>query len=214
MGSGSYAASPDGINVYLVEDVLIDATTRRAGKRILGQLKVTVNAHALAPRPSRPSGRIGRGLRQAAHSVLGGCGRRRTGGCRAIMREPGSASAEPARDALLGRPGPQRRPRAARRRRRGGFPRDRRTGPLTRARGLLARGGPGADHRRRAQRDQRGHRPARHRRAEKAYFTADPAENRRSARKLAQLGRARLLRHGPPLRDPRRFVEFVEGLPA
>ena len=47
MGSGSYAASPDGINVYLVEDVLIDAATRRAGKRILGQLKVTVNAHAL-----------------------------------------------------------------------------------------------------------------------------------------------------------------------
>ena len=58
-----------------------------------------------------------------------------------------------------------------------------------------------------------GHRPARLNEA-KAYFTADPAENRRSARKLAQLGRARLLRHGPPLRDPRRFVEFVEGLPA
>lgn len=39
---------PDGINVYLAEDVLIDAATRRAGKRILRQLEGrTVNAHAL-----------------------------------------------------------------------------------------------------------------------------------------------------------------------
>ena len=39
---------PDGINVYLVEDVLIDAATRRAGKRILKQIEGhTVSAHAL-----------------------------------------------------------------------------------------------------------------------------------------------------------------------
>jgi hydroxyacylglutathione hydrolase len=38
----------NGINVYLVEDVLIDAATRRAPKRILGQLKGRkVSAHAL-----------------------------------------------------------------------------------------------------------------------------------------------------------------------
>ena len=119
------------------------------------------------PRPSRPSGRIGRGLRQAAHSVLGGCGRRRAGGASpGDRREPESASPEPARDALLGRPGPQRRPRAPRRRRRGGFSRDRRAGPFARARGLLARGGPGADHRRRAQLHQCGHRRARPQRAQ------------------------------------------------
>jgi glyoxylase-like metal-dependent hydrolase (beta-lactamase superfamily II) len=39
---------PNAINVYLVEDVLIDAATRRAPKRILGQLKGRkVSAHAL-----------------------------------------------------------------------------------------------------------------------------------------------------------------------
>ena len=41
-------ASQDGINVYLVEDVLIDAATKRAPKRILGQLQGRkVSAHAL-----------------------------------------------------------------------------------------------------------------------------------------------------------------------
>jgi hydroxyacylglutathione hydrolase len=39
---------PHAINVYLVEDVLIDAATRHAGRRILRQLKGTdVAAHAL-----------------------------------------------------------------------------------------------------------------------------------------------------------------------
>ena len=39
---------PNGINVYLMGDVLVDAATKRAGKRILGQLKGrTVSAHAL-----------------------------------------------------------------------------------------------------------------------------------------------------------------------
>jgi hydroxyacylglutathione hydrolase len=38
----------NAINVYLIEDVLIDAATRRAPKRILGQLKGRkVSAHAL-----------------------------------------------------------------------------------------------------------------------------------------------------------------------
>lgn len=32
---------PDAINVYLVEDVLIDAATRRAGKRILKRSRGT-----------------------------------------------------------------------------------------------------------------------------------------------------------------------------
>ncbi len=39
---------PDAINVYLIEDVLIDAGTRHAAKRILKQLEGRgVNAHAL-----------------------------------------------------------------------------------------------------------------------------------------------------------------------
>ncbi|MEA2333182.1 MAG: hydroxyacylglutathione hydrolase [Thermoleophilaceae bacterium] len=49
----------------------------------------------------------------------------------------------------------------------------------------------------------------------KPFFTADPVENRRSARKLAQLEPSLVLfGHGAPLRDTRKFVEFVNGLPA
>ena len=48
----------------------------------------------------------------------------------------------------------------------------------------------------------------------KDYLTPDPAENRRSARKLAPLEpNLVLFGHGPPLRDTRKFVDFVEGLP-
>ena len=48
----------------------------------------------------------------------------------------------------------------------------------------------------------------------KRYFSPDPAENRRSAKNLAQLEpRLVLFGHGPPCRDTRRFVKFVEGLP-
>jgi glyoxylase-like metal-dependent hydrolase (beta-lactamase superfamily II) len=46
-------------------------------------------------------------------------------------------------------------------------------------------------------------------------FTPDPARNRESARRLAELEPALVcFGHGPPWRDTRRFVEFVEGLPA
>ena len=46
-----------------------------------------------------------------------------------------------------------------------------------------------------------------------SYLTADPAENRRSARKLGALEpKLALFGHGPPVRDTRRFVEFVSGL--
>jgi hydroxyacylglutathione hydrolase len=49
----------------------------------------------------------------------------------------------------------------------------------------------------------------------KSYLTPDPARNRESARKLAGLEPELVLfGHGAPLRDPGRFVEFVEGLPA
>ncbi len=47
-----------------------------------------------------------------------------------------------------------------------------------------------------------------------AAFTPDPARNRDSARRLAEL-RPRLacFGHGPPLRDPGRMAEFVARLP-
>lgn len=46
------------------------------------------------------------------------------------------------------------------------------------------------------------------------YFSLDAEENRRSARRLAEL-EPRLIAfgHGPPLRDPRRFSEFVSRWP-
>ena len=47
-----------------------------------------------------------------------------------------------------------------------------------------------------------------------AAFTADPARNRRSARRLAEL-RPRLtcFGHGAPLRDPGRLADFVDAAP-
>jgi hydroxyacylglutathione hydrolase len=49
----------------------------------------------------------------------------------------------------------------------------------------------------------------------KAYFTPDPARNRESARRLGELEpRIVAFGHGPPWRDTRKFVEFVSTLPA
>jgi glyoxylase-like metal-dependent hydrolase (beta-lactamase superfamily II) len=49
----------------------------------------------------------------------------------------------------------------------------------------------------------------------KPYLTPDPAANRRSARKLLPLEpKLVLFGHGAPLRDTRKFVSFLERLPA
>ena len=49
----------------------------------------------------------------------------------------------------------------------------------------------------------------------KGYLTADPDENRRSAKKLAALEpRLVLFGHGAPLRDTKKFVDFLDDLPA
>lgn len=46
------------------------------------------------------------------------------------------------------------------------------------------------------------------------FFTPNPARNRDSARRIAELEPALVcFGHGPPLRDPRALVEFVGGLP-
>ena len=48
-----------------------------------------------------------------------------------------------------------------------------------------------------------------------AMYTPDPARNRESARRLGPLEPSlALFGHGPPLRDTRKFVDFVAGLPA
>jgi glyoxylase-like metal-dependent hydrolase (beta-lactamase superfamily II) len=48
-----------------------------------------------------------------------------------------------------------------------------------------------------------------------AAFTSDPARNRVAARRLRELEPAlACFGHGPPLRDTRRFVDFINGLPA
>ena len=47
----------------------------------------------------------------------------------------------------------------------------------------------------------------------KPYFTPDPARNRESARRLAELEPSTVcFGHGPPLRDTHRFVEFVSAM--
>ncbi len=46
------------------------------------------------------------------------------------------------------------------------------------------------------------------------FFTLDPPENRRSARRLAELEpKLMCFGHGPPLRNTRRFVDYVQRLP-
>jgi glyoxylase-like metal-dependent hydrolase (beta-lactamase superfamily II) len=49
----------------------------------------------------------------------------------------------------------------------------------------------------------------------KGFLTPDPEENRRSAKKLAALEpKLVLFGHGAPLRDTKKFVDFLDGLPA
>jgi glyoxylase-like metal-dependent hydrolase (beta-lactamase superfamily II) len=207
---------PDGINVYLVEDVLIDAATRRAGRRILGQLEgVTVNAHALTH--AHPD-------HQGASDEV--CGKLR------IPFWVGAGDVELAErpQAIAESQAPHPLNRLAMRYW---------VGPGRNVDRVLREGDDVAGFR---VIDAPGHSPGhvvywreadrvliigdvlnsinvvtgvRGLNEPKPYFTADPAENRRSARKLARLEPELVcFGHGPPLRDPRRFVEFVEGLPA
>ena len=48
----------------------------------------------------------------------------------------------------------------------------------------------------------------------KPYLTPDPVENRRSAKRLGTLEpNLALFGHGPPVRYPRKFVDFCAALP-
>ena len=103
---------PNAINVYLVENVLIDAATRRAGRRILRQLRGRrVSAHALTHAHPDHQGAsaevcralevpywVGEGDVAAAEDV------------EVLARSAGRPPAESPRSALLGRPGTRGRP--------------------------------------------------------------------------------------------------------
>lgn len=207
---------PDAINVYLLGDVLIDAGTRFAPRRILRQLRGrSVAAHALTH--AHPDHQGGSHRVCEALGIPLWCG---AADAEAVETPGGVIAALPKNPVnrllaplMVGPPHP-----VARRLREGdevaGFvvlevpghsaghvaywrERDRvlvlgdvlaGMNPLTGLPGL---------------------------REPPRIFTPDPARNRESARRIAALEPALVcFGHGPPLRDPKRLADFVAGLPA
>ena len=208
-------AIPNAVNAFLIGDVLVDAGGRRSGRRILKALEGhTVRAHALTHAHSDHQG--------ASHEVCTTLG---------IPYWVGTADADAAEDpSLIG----QRQPDHFMARFMGRLF----TGPGHEVDRKLAEGDEVAGFR---VIETPGH-SAGHvvfwregdgvlvlgdvlnnvdvitgvpgLREPKAYFTPDPVENRRSAKKLAALEpRLVLFGHGGPLRDPAKFVDFVNRLP-
>jgi glyoxylase-like metal-dependent hydrolase (beta-lactamase superfamily II) len=203
---------PNAINVYLMRDVLVDAATRRAGGRILGQLKGRrVTTHALTH--SHPDHQ---GASKEVCEKLGiplWCGERDV---RAM--ETGDFGQPPHwMNRFLDRvwAGPPRNV-------------DRALREGDEVAGFKVLDVPGHSH---------GHIafwrasdrvlvlgdvlnnmnvitgvPGLH--EPKRIFTIDPAKNRESARRLAELEPAlACFGHGPPLRNPRKLSEFAARLP-
>ena len=205
---------PDAINVYLVEDVLIDAATRHGGRRILRQLRDReVSAHALTHAHPDHQGAskevcealsipywVGEGdadaaerpelirQRQPDHRVAHLFDRVMTGPGRRVDRTLAEGD-EVAGFRVLHVPGHSAGHVAYWRESDGVLVIGdvlNNMDVLTGVRGL---------------------------REPKWFLTPDPAENRRSVRRLAALEpRLVLFGHGPPLRDPSRLSEFVSGL--
>lgn len=208
---------PNAINAYLIGDVLIDAATRRDGKRILRQIEGRpVNAHALTHAHGDHQG--------ASHEICEKLGIPFWVGERDVETAVGGA------DAIVARMPDHFMPKLSRWAFAGpGHPVDRalhegdEIGP-----GFTVLDAPGHSD---------GH-VAFWRESDRTlilgdvlfnqhpllgipglrtppeFFTPDPAQNRESARKLAALEPALVLfGHGPPLRDTRKFVSFVEALP-
>ena len=207
---------PNAINVYLIGDVLIDAATRQAERRILRQLQGhTVNAHALTHVHPDHQG--------ASHAICERLGIPLWVGQADIpaMETPGGVALSPevpwpirafeerfwigpphpvaralnegdevAGFTVLETPGHTRGHVA--------FWRERDRililGDVLNAMNVMT-GIPGL------------HEPP-------EMFTPDPARNRESARRLATLKPAlACFGHGPPLRDMARFVKYVNSLP-
>ena len=205
---------PNAINVYLVEDVLIDAASRHATRRILRELRGhPVNAHALTHAHPDHQG--------SSHEV---CTRF---GIPYWVPERDADAAEDPR--LIGRRQPQHAlAQFFYRAMTGpGHPVDRRLAEGDDVAGFRIIDAPGhsAGHVvywREADRvlilgdvlnnvDILTGLPGLH--EPKPYLTPDPAENRRSAKQLAPLEpRLILFGHGAPLRDTRKFVDFIESL--
>ena len=207
---------PHGINVYLMGDVLVDAATKRAGRRILGQLKGRpVTAHALTHAHPDHQG--------ASHEVCTALG---------IPFWVGERDADAAEDPRLIR---ERQPKT---RLNGvinrfwtgpGHPVDRRLreGDTVAGFAVLEVPGHSAGHVaywRESDRvlvlgdvlnnmnvvtGLRGlYEP-------KRAFTPDPERNRESIRRVVALAPELVcFGHGPPLRDPAALAEFAAGLPA
>jgi hydroxyacylglutathione hydrolase len=207
---------PNGINVYLVEDVLVDAATRRSDRRILRQLAGhRVSAHALTHAHPDHQG--------ASHAVCEQLGIPYWVGANDVAlaedldKMRASQAPHPLNRLIMKYwAGPARH-----------VDRHLREGDEVGGFKIL---------------DVPGHSPghiAYWRESDRAlilgdvlnnmdvvtgrpglndpkpYFTHDPVENRRSARRLAQLEpKLVLFGHGAPLRDTRRFVDFVNALPS
>ena len=207
---------PNGINVYLMGDVLVDAATRRAGRRILRQLKGRkVTAHALTHAHPDHQG--------ASHEVCTALG---------IPFWVGERDAEAAEDPSIieQRQADVRINRLANRFWTGpGHPVDRRLHEGDDVAGFTVLDVPGHSEGhvafwRESDRvlvlgdvlnnmDVMTGMPGL--REPKWFFTPDPARNRESIRKLAALEPAlAVFGHGAPLRDPGALSEFAARLPA
>jgi glyoxylase-like metal-dependent hydrolase (beta-lactamase superfamily II) len=207
---------PNGINVFLLGDVLVDAASRHAGRRILRQLRGhTVTAHALTHAHPDHQG--------ASKEVCEALG---------VPFWVGERDADAAENPDLIRERQPSHPVAR-------FYDRIFCGPGRRVDRLLHEGDEVAGFR---VLDTPGH-SAGHvsywresdrvlvlgdvlnnmdvltglpgLREPKTYLTPDPAENRRSIRKLAALEPELILfGHGAPLRDPGKLSKLAEGLPA
>jgi hydroxyacylglutathione hydrolase len=206
---------PNGINVYVLDDVLIDAATRHATRRIVRELKEhNISAHALTHAHPDHQG--------ASHAVCDRYG---------VPFWVGEKDADAAEDpSLIGK----RQPDSAiaqffvRTMTGPGHHVDRKLREGDEVAGFKVLDVPGHSAGHVAYwRESDGvlvlgdvlnnidvltgipglHDP-------KPFLTPDPAENRRSARKLAALEpKLVLFGHGAPLRDTKKFVDFVAKLP-
>jgi hydroxyacylglutathione hydrolase len=207
---------PNIMNVYLAGDVLIDAATRHSERRILRQLEGReVRAHALTHAHPDHQG--------ASHAVCtklgvpywvgeGDVEAAQGGGPMIVRKQPGHPRNKLSAKLFAGP----------------GHPVDRvlQDGDEVAGFRVIAVPGHSAGHVAFWRESDRAlvlgdvlfglnpntGRPGLHQPPE--VFTPDPAENRESARKLAALEPALVcFGHGPPLRDTRRLVAFVESLP-
>lgn len=205
---------PNAINVYLVGDVLVDAGSRHAARRILRQLRGRrLSGHALTHAHPDHQGSSARVCRELGLPLWCGEGDVEAAESGDIVRYQPDRVINQVMHRLMSGPGhPVERPL--------------REGDEVGGFAVLEVPGHSAGHLAFWRESDRAlilgdvlnnmnlrtgipglHEPP-------VSFTPDPARNRRSARRLAGLEPAlACFGHGPPLRDPRRFVDFVAGLP-